>query len=239
VLVQGMDRRAIPFMEEVHVCSQDHIAVVRSGGSGHARAVAPKEFLFLLSRPIGEFLGGAALDTQSALRVTTCSSVFLRAIRDGGAFVAFFHPGREMRDIEGTNLAQSGDLVLQGVDGASKQCGQQTRVQVMQFLGEPRTARQGALDIKARRLRRVKNQMRNEFHDEQRMLEHKGGASGRVREMVTETQKEGFEIGGFWVRGTQKKGCSDGTTTKRRASRTDRRRTADREAGGESQPCTR
>lgn len=99
-------------IERSGVFSQDDIAVVRGGGSSNARAVAPEEFFLFFGRAIGEFLVGAALDAQFAVRIASQAFGFVIAFGDVGSLVVLFHPGIDVLHIEGDNLAETRDLLL-------------------------------------------------------------------------------------------------------------------------------
>jgi hypothetical protein len=127
--VQWLEGGHIPFMEGLSVFSEDNIAVVRGGCSGHTGARAPEEFLLLFRGAIGECFVRTARDAEPALRIANQPLGFVRAVFDRGTVVLFFHPGRERFDIEGNDLTQSGDLVVQGVDGAGEERGKQATIE--------------------------------------------------------------------------------------------------------------
>lgn len=104
-----------------------------------------------------------------------------------------------MFDLKGDDLTESGNLVLQGMDGAGKQIGEQAPVEGAQFFAQPEASRQARLDIEAVRLAGIEDEMKAKVEDQQRMLEEKGTQVGRGAEAFTNADEEGFKVSGFWM----------------------------------------
>lgn len=112
LLIQRAEIRHISLVERLSIFGQDHISVIRYRSSGDARAIAPEEFLFLFGGAISEFLVSAAFDTQFTVGIAFEALGFVVAIGNIRSLIILLHPGIEMLDIEGNNLAETGYLFL-------------------------------------------------------------------------------------------------------------------------------
>ncbi|HEY1354303.1 MAG TPA: hypothetical protein VGF67_32230 [Ktedonobacteraceae bacterium] len=106
-----------------------------------------------------------------------------------------------MLDIEGDDFPEARDLVLEGVDGASKHVREQSSIKLVELLAEPKAGGQGLLDIEAMRVAGSEDEVKARFDHKQRVFDEKGAQLGRGEEALTDTDEEGFEVGRFGMSG--------------------------------------
>jgi hypothetical protein len=194
VVTEGNDRLLIEWtkvgdialIERLRIFGKHDIAVVWGSGSGHPRAIAPNQFLFLFRGAIGEGLVGGTLDTQLAVGVASQSTRFVVALPDVGTFIVFANPGVDVLDIEGDDFTEARDLCLQSGDRGSQQILEQATIQLTQFLAKPIAGRKGGIDIKAVVGVWIKLEMEAQFDDEQRMFD----------QAFFHAEQEGFKVSG-------------------------------------------
>jgi len=216
--MEGANRRDVLFLERLGLCSQHHIASVGGSGSGDAGARAPKEFVLFLrffvlwrrclilaggrrrsipSSVLGPFLRGATRDTEPAIGITaqTCGGV--GALRSRGSFLLLLDPGRQVRDVEGHDLAETRNLFLEGVNRASQQIGEEPAIELAQFLTQPEAGGESLLPVEAVRLGEIEDEMEAQFHDEQRVCDENVASWSGGEEALADADEEGFERSRF------------------------------------------
>jgi hypothetical protein len=95
----------IAFIEGLRVVGQHDAAIVGYGGDRHASAIPPDQFLLFFGRAISLLLIGAALDAESAIRITGKDVAFVVALWDIGAPIVLFDPSVNVLDINGDDFA--------------------------------------------------------------------------------------------------------------------------------------
>ena len=161
----------ITLVEALGEISDDHIAVVWGRRGGNAGAVAPQVFFALLGGAIGLFLVGAAFDADAAIGVATGLTLLAEAIFDRLAHVVLAHPGILVLHIDGHNLAQAWDFLLQGMHAGVEEVLQVVVIQGALFLTQPAFTGHGPLHVKAIGQFRVAHRTEAQFEHEQRMLD--------------------------------------------------------------------
>lgn len=69
--VKWLDGGDIAFIEGLRELGEHDSTIIRGGGSGNARARAPKKLLLFFLGAIGEYCVGAALDAELAVRIAS------------------------------------------------------------------------------------------------------------------------------------------------------------------------
>jgi hypothetical protein len=123
--------------------------------------------------------------------------------------------------IEGYDLAQVGDLLLQITYSGMEKSLQQERVKGASFVAEPLLARKGLLTVEAIELGRVGNQMKAQLDDQKLVLEQKASKRRGRDQTFSNADKKGFEVSGFRVSQATTRGLPcfplrDGTPVKER-----------------------
>lgn len=101
-----------------------------------------------------------------------------------------------MFHVEGDDLTKAGDLFFEIAHGGGEQFLQEGGVQQAERVTEPVATGKRALDIEAVVGVEVKGDLEAQFDDEQGMGEQKVAKVLGVDESFSDTQKEGFEVGG-------------------------------------------
>src|SRR5438876_2466646 len=195
LLIQRTEIGDIAFIEWLGIFGQDHIAIVRGGGSGDAGAISPNEFFFLFDGSIGLLLVGGAFDAQFAVRIADRDLCFVVAIFDIRTFVIFLDPSINVFSVKGHDLTEARNLFFEIAHGGMQKPLEQGGIKVAQFLGEPIAAGKGLLGIKAIGSRWIQMQRKAHFEDEQRMVQQKRAKLCGIDHLFADANEKSLQIG--------------------------------------------
>ena len=195
LIIEGAEVGNITFIKGQGIFSQHDIAIVGSSGSSHTGTIAPDELFLFFRGAVSLLLIGGAFDTELAVGVASTGVRFVKAFREVDTRVVFTDPGVDMLDVEGDDLAESGNLFFEVADGGVEQGLQQGGIKVAELFAQPGFTRKGLLKKEAIGLRGIKLKMEIQVDDQQGMGEQEVAQLAGVEEALTNTNEEGFEIG--------------------------------------------
>jgi len=153
------------------------------------------------SSVLDPLLIGATRDTEPTIRITAQACGCVGALRSRGSFLLLLDPSRQVRDIEGNDLATTRNLFLEGVHRASQQIGTQPTIKPVELLATPEARRDRVRDVEAVGLGEIEGKMEAQFDDEQRVCDENVASWGGGEEALADADEEGFEGSSFGMAG--------------------------------------
>src|SRR5947209_3742770 len=121
LLEEGAIIRDVSFIEGQGVLSEHHLAIDGVCAGGHSSPIAKEADLFLFLGAIRLLLIAAFLDAQATIGIAFGNVGHSEGAFDVDIGVVLAHPGKDVLDIEGHHLAQSGDLLHESPDSSMQE----------------------------------------------------------------------------------------------------------------------